>query len=142
MSLIYGITPDFINTDQRGKLVQIASGGYCQINYIESRSGAIRGYHYHKLNHEAFYLIKGRIEIAAWKVNREGIADKETFEVRKYAKGDFFGINPFTAHVFTYHEDTALISFYDKGVECIDGSKDIWKVDETDFLQMKKGACS
>lgn len=143
MSLIYGIEPDFTNIDTRGKLIQLVSKGYRQINYIESVAEAVRGYHYHRFNHEAFYIIKGKIEIATWRVNDKGIADRETFELSQYETGDFFGIKPFVVHIFTYLENSALISFYDKGVELMDGSKDIWKVSEEDYFLMKgvRGGC-
>ena len=71
MGLMYKLLPDFVSNDQRGKLVQIVREGYCQVNYIESVSGAIRGYHYHKYNCEIFYITKGKIEVAVWKVDEE-----------------------------------------------------------------------
>lgn len=145
MGLIYELTPDFMNVDLRGKLVQLVHadsnvGGYSQVNYIESVADAVRGYHYHKFNREAFYITKGSLEIAVWKVDGNGISEKETFALFQYKQGDFFGIEPFTVHVFTYLEDSALVALYDKGVELGDGSKDIWKVSEEDFLLMKGGS--
>ena len=137
MSLIYRVEPDFINIDKRGKLIQLVSKGYRQVNYIESVADTVRGYHYHKYNREAFFIIKGRFEIAVWRVDDKGIADKETFELYQYEAGDFFCIEPFTAHVFAYFEDSSLVSFYDKGVELTDRSKDIWKVSGEDYLLMK-----
>jgi dTDP-4-dehydrorhamnose 3,5-epimerase-like enzyme len=139
MGLMYNLLPDFVSNDQRGKLVQIVREGYCQVNYIESVSGAIRGYHYHKYNCEIFYITKGKIEVAVWKVDEEGIAYTETFETRNYKRNDFFKIDPYTAHVFTYHEDSALISMYNKGVELPDGRMDIFKVSEKEYLRMEKG---
>lgn len=142
MGLIYERNPGFVNIDSRGKLIQVVSDGYCQVNYIESAANAVRGYHYHKLNREAFYITKGSLEIAVWKVDDSGIADRETFEVCKYGMGDFFEIGPLTAHVFTYLEDSALISLYDNGVELADGGKDIWKISELEFFQTRREGCS
>lgn len=138
MGLIYEMNPDFTNGDSRGILVQLVGGGYCQVNCIESAAGAIRGYHYHKLNREAFYIIKGELEIAVWKVDDQGEPDKETPEISRYRAGDFFRIEPFTAHIFRYLEETILVSLYDKGVELPDGSKDIWQISEADFFPGKE----
>lgn len=104
-------------------------------------AGAVRGFHYHRINREAFYIVKGRLEIAVWKVDSMSACDKESFEVSRYGEGDFFGIDSFVAHVFTYLEDVVLVSLYDRGVELADGGRDIWKVSEADFLLMKE-VCS
>lgn len=141
MGLIYGIEPDFVAEDARGRLVQLVQGGYCQINCIESVAGAVRGFHYHRFNREAFYIVKGRLDVAVWKVDGRGACDRGSFETAKYGTGGFFGIDSFVAHVFTYLEDAVLISLYDRGVELADGGRDIWKVSEADFLLMKE-VCS
>lgn len=112
------IKPDFVHKDSRGSLTQLVSGGkWSQVNYIESKPESIRGNHYHQLNRELFYVVKGRfsliLEAENTKLTYDMIAD------------DLFIIEPLVRHSFEYLEETALITMYDKGVELENGKKDI-----------------
>lgn len=118
--LIEFIKPDFEFADERGALTQLVHQGWNQVNYITSVAGAFRGNHYHKENVEAFYVISGGFKLVA-----ESLNGKEHEEYNMKA-GDFFTVKPFTNHSFDYTADTQLISFYDKGVEKPDGTKDIY----------------
>lgn len=115
--LIDVLQTDFYFTDERGALTQLIHSGYCQINIITSKQGAIRGGHYHRLNREAFYIISGRLELVA---RNAGITEHKVF-----GPGDFFGIGPNISHEFSFLKDTLLVSMYDRGVELTDGTKDI-----------------
>lgn len=114
--LIEVLKPDFEHTDDRGKLIQLVRRGYSQFNIITSKGDVFRGGHYHKLNTEAFYILKGSCQVIARKDNKE-----ECFEFRE---GDFFRVFPYVFHDFYYHEDTVLVSMYSLGIELDDGSKD------------------
>ena len=120
--LIKFIKPDFEFSDDRGCLKQLVHDGWTQVNYITSVGNAFRGNHYHKENREAFYVISGKFKLTA--ENLDGSL-KEEYEMKQ---GDFFIIEPLIVHSFEYLEKTVLISFYDKGVENLDGSKDIWSL--------------
>lgn len=108
---------DFDFHDERGTLTQLVHKGYNQINVIISNAGVKRGGHYHNLNNEAFYIIKGKLKFEAKR--------KDLKEVFEFGPGDFFGIGPNIIHSFNFLEDTILVSLYDRGVELEDNKKDI-----------------
>lgn len=105
---------DFEFTDARGTIVQLIHEGYQQINVITSKKGVVRGGHYHKQNKEAFYIISGALEVT---VNGDS---------SRFVAGEFFGIEAYDMHSFTFLEDTVLVSMYSSGVELEDGTKDIF----------------
>lgn len=115
------LQPDFKHIDSRGGLIQLVNKGYQQINYIFSVRDAVRGKHYHKLNNEAFYIIKGVVQVYLKDI-RSGVQD--TIDVET---GDMFLIPPYVLHTFRYIEDTELVSMYDIGVELGIGEMDIYK---------------
>lgn len=115
--LIEDIKPDFVFEDSRGRLVQLARGGYKQINAVISEKGASRGGHCHANNTETFYIIEGSCRVD---VKKDGEALS-----REYKAGDMFCILPGVYHSFEYHEKSILTVMYDNGVENEDGSKDI-----------------
>lgn len=112
---------DFRHIDERGSLVQLVHEGYKQVNVIISKGGIVRGGHYHKLNFEAFYVVNGSFEVTFLK---NGVEEKSIFHT-----GDFFEIEPYTGHIFTYLQDTVLIGLYNVGVEKENGEKDIFPVE-------------
>ena len=122
--LIEFIKPDFEFEDSRGSLKQLVHKGWNQINYITSVADAFRGNHYHKLNKEAFFIIKGSLKLSV------STLDNVQHEEYNIKTGDCFIIYPNINHSFHFTEDTALISMYDKGVERPDGQKDILQVKE------------
>lgn len=112
------LQPDFKFGDERGTLVQLVRDGYKQVNVITSKKGCKRGGHYHKLNHEVFYVVSGAIELIARHDGKE--------ESYRFGGGDMFDIPPLVAHDFVFQDDTILIGLYDKGVELANGEKDIY----------------
>lgn len=116
--MIEFIKPDFSFADGRGALIQLCREGWKQINVTSSKAGVFRGGHYHKINKEAFYIIKGEIEIRLSKEGQE--------EVVNVKEGDFFVLKPYAMHSFDFKQDTLMVALYDKGVENADGSKDIY----------------
>jgi len=115
--LIQILNTDFHFEDERGTLTQLVHDGYKQVNVISSRKGVQRGGHYHRFNHEAFYVLKGQVELTARKNGKS--------ESCVFSQGDFFGVGPDVSHEFLFMEDTVLVSMYDQGVELPDGTKDI-----------------
>ena len=81
--MIEFIKPDFSFADERGALTQLCREGWKQINVTSSKAGVFRGGHYHKNKKEAFYIIKGEIEIQLTKDGRE-----ETVTVKSALKED------------------------------------------------------
>jgi quercetin dioxygenase-like cupin family protein len=112
------IKPDFIHSDNRGSLVQLCSKGkWNQVNFIKSEQGSKRGNHYHEINRELFYVIKGRFNLTLEIDN-----DKFTYDI---IAEDMFIIEPLVRHSFEYIEETMLITMYDKGVELDFGKMDL-----------------
>ena len=116
--LIEYIKPDFVFENEAGSLKQLVHDGWKQFNIITSVAGAIRGNHYHKYNHEGFYIIQGSLKLILFKDEL-----KEEYEIKT---GDMFLIHPYVFHTFEYHEDSVLVSMYSKGVELSETQKDIW----------------
>ena len=110
--------PDFQNFDNRGVLVQLVSQGYSQVNYIFSKEGCVRGGHYHHINTEAFYVIRGEVNLT---LAHGAKKEKHTFQT-----GDMFKIPPGVKHTFYYIKHTELISLYDGGIEFVNGEKDFY----------------
>lgn len=112
------LQPDFVFTDQRGSLTQLVREGYNQINVTEAIAGAKRGGHYHELNNETFYVVRGSFDLVT---RKDGEQHTQSFH-----QGDMFMIPPYVAHDFIFKEDTIFVSMYDKGVELADNKKDIY----------------
>lgn len=123
MKLIEILTPDFCFNDERGRLTQLCSGGYNQINAVFTKKGAVRGrMHYHKENTEVFFIIDGEVTVT---VSYAGLC-----ETHKFSTGDMFSVPPFVRHDFAYTKDTCLVGMYSGCVEKPDGTKDIYSDEE------------
>lgn len=117
--LIQFLKPDFEHVDERGKLVQLVHDGWKQVNVIESKAGQVRGNHYHKMNKEAFYVVKGEFDL--W-LEKNG--ESETYHL---TTGQMFQIESYVIHTFEFRKDSILIGFYDTGIEMAGIEKDIFK---------------
>ena len=118
MALIEILKPDFVFTDDRGTLAQLAHEGYTQVNAVYTKKGAVRGNrHYHKNTREAFYILRGKVTVTA-------SLGAET-EKRTFCTGEMFCIRENVRHTFAYEEDTYLVVLYTVPVESADGTKDI-----------------
>lgn len=115
--LIEKLKVDFKHEDKRGNLIQLVHRGYSQINVVTSKKEVFRGGHYHQLNTEAYYIIKGSCRVTAKR--------NEEIETEIFHEGDFFRIGPYITHDFEYLEDSALVTMYSLGVELENGRMDI-----------------
>ncbi len=106
--LITFLAPDFVHGDDRGKLRQLVSSGWNQVNFINSNAGSIRGGHHHKNNREMFFVISGKFNLTL-KLNGQNA----TFVMEPE---DLFIIEKNVSHSFEFLDETLLISLYDKGV--------------------------
>ena len=118
MGLLEIRKPDFSFEDDRGALFQLVHSGYEQINVLVTKAGVSRGGHYHKKSIECFFVVSGCVEVFAKKNNE---SQKSLFK-----KNDFFQINSNVVHSMFFPEDCVMVAMYDKCVEQIDGSKDIF----------------
>ncbi len=122
MELIEKLKPDFTFSDERGDLTQLVRRGYSQVNVITSHKGVFRGGHFHRLNTEAFYVVKGCCVVTARKDGKE--------QRERFSQGDFFRIPPCVIHDFDYPEDCLLVSMYSLGVELDGGAMDMYTPNE------------
>ncbi len=116
--LFIRLSIDFNHVDVRGKISQLVHGGYSQINVLETYKGVTRGGHYHKVSKEAFFVVKGSVEVSL----RRG----KDNEYHLLHSGDFFMIPPYTIHSMYFPDDSILVAMYDIPVERADGSMDIY----------------
>ena len=116
MHLYERIEVDFKNVDNRGELVQLIHDGFKQVNYLFSKKGVVRGGHYHKTRKEAFYLIKGKVEVTFVK--------NEKKEIVLFNEGDFFLISPYVLHSMYFLSDCQMMQLYDEPV-VLNGVEDI-----------------
>lgn len=108
--------PDFEYEDERGTVTQLVRRGFSQINVITSKGGTYRGGHFHKLNTEAYYIVKGKCKVTAYKENEK--------ESDLFSEGDFFFIGPYVTHDFEYIENSVLVTMYSLGIESDNGDMD------------------
>lgn len=111
--------PDFKYTDERGTLTQLVRRGFSQINVITSEGGTCRGGHFHKLNTEAYYIVKGMCKVTAY------TEKKKQSEI--FSEGDFFFIGPYITHDFEYIENSILVTMYSLGIESDNGDMDSYE---------------
>lgn len=118
MSLYENIDIDFELKDARGQLVQLIHGGYSQVNVLETKMGVNRGGHFHKICHEAFYIVDGKVEVT---LKKGELTEKVIFGDK-----DFFRINPFITHSMYFLTDCLMVQMYDVPIEMDNGQKDIY----------------
>lgn len=106
--IITFLKPEFVHGDARGKLRQLVSSGWNQVNFINSSPGSIRGGHHHKNNREMFFVISGKFRLTL-----SGHGQTASFVMEPE---DLFIIEKNISHSFEFLEETLLISLYDKGV--------------------------
>ena len=79
-----------------------------EINLIESKSGSVRGNHYHKKSFELFFIIEGEIEVIVQKISNDGLVGKqEKFTVKE---NDIFIIKPYIVHRFNILKDSKWLN--------------------------------
>ena len=92
--------------DERGTITGIIQSGVWQeMNYITTRSGVVRGNHYHKKTQELFFIISGQIRITIYDVNKN---DSANIFIAK--TGDAFIIQPYEVHRFETQTDSSWIN--------------------------------
>ena len=99
----------FSHKDDRGSILGISNKfNIEEINLIESKSGSVRGNHYHKKSFELFFIIEGEIEVIVQKISNGGLVGKqERFIVKE---NDIFIIKPYIVHSFNILKDSKWIN--------------------------------
>ncbi|MBP2294253.1 cupin domain-containing protein [Azospirillum rugosum] len=115
--MITFLEPEFTHGDERGSLRQLVSGGWSQVNVIQSAAGTVRGNHWHEQTREMFFCVSG-----GFKLTLEKNGEKQEHQI---GAGAFFHIDPGVRHTFAYDQDSVIVALYDRGVQLEDGTLDI-----------------
>jgi len=100
------LNPEFVREDGRGKLIQLITGEFKQINILEIGKGSYFGGHYHKHKTEWFYVLSGEV-----RVNSE-----------LYMKGGYFRVDSGNMHTLEAINDSIIVEI----LSCPYDSKDIF----------------
>lgn len=94
--------------DERGEIVNIASGDFKAVQMIFSKAGSVRSCHYHKRGGHWLYVVAGRM------IYREVAVTSDINPpwdlVREVKQGEKIWSGPLMIHKTEFPEDTVLIS--------------------------------
>ena len=93
-------------SDDRGQITDILSANVKHVGLITSKKGSIRGKHYHKLQTQYTYVLKGKIELTT-KDLRE---NEPKASITTVTEGHLITIPPMVVHVYKALEDYAIIA--------------------------------
>lgn len=108
--------------DERGELYEFTDieGRYRQVNVLKSKSGTVRGRHYHKKLIEKFFIIDGSVEVIVMSL----LTGKSN--IFTAGPSEEFSVEPLHEHTLTFLQDTTILSFYSSVFD--DKSPDIYLV--------------
>lgn len=92
---------EFVRQDERGSLVQLATGLWKQINVLFIKRDNTFGGHFHKEKTELFVVMKGEIQVQ--------ITKKKRGRVYHFKAGDSFIIEPLDKHTILAVEDSQMV---------------------------------
>ena len=92
---------EFEREDTRGKLIQLITGDFKQLNVIEIKKGKTFGGHYHLKKEEFFYVIFGDIRVQ--------INNGYNQSMHYFTAGDCFLVEPFDRHIIEALEEDVMI---------------------------------
>jgi dTDP-4-dehydrorhamnose 3,5-epimerase-like enzyme len=106
----------FNSTDPRGSIQGLINfGNWKEINLIKSKSGVIRGKHYHSHTREAFIILKGKIRIKVQHVSENKLVGQ--FETHLVSSEMVFVIEPNTYHEFEVLENSSWINLLSRRLD-------------------------
>jgi dTDP-4-dehydrorhamnose 3,5-epimerase-like enzyme len=102
--------PFYMNrSDNRGSFWGLVNQGYWQeVNFVTTKSGEVRGDHFHIKTHELIFLVRGKAEVELQ--NCHDTEDKQTFILNS---GEGIKINPYIVHTLRYLEDSEQVALLD-----------------------------
>jgi len=96
------LTPEYVKQDERGVIIQIATGNWKMVKQIAIRKNASRGNHYHKLTGELFIVWQGCVEVELVGVDKV----KKTYF---YRVGDIFQVDKLEGHTIKAINGDAVV---------------------------------
>lgn len=101
------------SSDERGCFRGLINQGkWAEINVVETRSGAVRGRHYHKHTREVVFILKGEVEVELQSIREEGLRKRLLLR-----QGEGILLSPEVFHVMRYTQDTVQISLLDQAFD-------------------------
>lgn len=91
--------------DARGSIRTIAEGEFRTVQIIESKKGAIRANHYHKIDSHVMYILSGKARYVEFGIGADGGAAFEQIMVA----GDSVTTPPLNPHGMEFLEDTVMV---------------------------------
>lgn len=102
---IQKIKPEFI--DERGEISNILDAPIEHVAIITSKSGAIRGNHYHPDQVQNDYLLSGKYEY----IVKDAKGENNQTETNIIEAGDLVITPPMVGHVMRFLEDSVFLTF-------------------------------
>ena len=101
---------EFERSDERGRLIQLVTNKFKQLNILEMTNREPWGNHYHKNRHEFFHVLDGKINV---RISKKGCAVETEFQ-----KGESFMVEPYDTHTITNLVDfSRLLLGYSKAFD-------------------------
>lgn len=94
--------------DDRGEIINVASGDFRAVQVITSKKGSVRSCHYHKKGGHWLYVLEGRMMYMEMPVTSDINPGWAT--AREVRKGDKVWSGPMMIHKTEFLEDTTLVS--------------------------------
>jgi len=91
--------------DERGVIQNLLNTPINHIAVIDSKAGAIRSNHYHKLNSHYIFVVSGEIEYHERFINGTNVI------IKKYGPGEMFFTGPQKVHKFVSLTDSKVFTF-------------------------------
>lgn len=102
------LKPEYVRQDERGRLVQITSGTWRQVNLLDIKKNNKFGGHYHKEKEEIFYVVRGHIFVEIYNTKHNETLHKH------FVAGQMFIVHPFDKHTIEAMEDTIIVEVLSK----------------------------
>ena len=92
---------EYIRESERGRLTQIITRNFKQLNLLEIKKDCVFGGHYHKKKEESFYVIRGKVRVQI------SVGDKD--KVYTFNPADCFLVECWDKHTITALEDSIIV---------------------------------
>lgn len=86
---------ELVRNDSRGRLIQLVTAKFKQLNILEMTNNEPWGNHYHKNRYEFFHVLYGAVSVAIRRINTPVAVTTD------FKEGDSFTIEPYKIHTIT-----------------------------------------
>jgi quercetin dioxygenase-like cupin family protein len=93
-------------SDDRGDIWDILHGDIKHVGFITFKQGAVRGKHYHKIQAQFTFVLKGKIELTTKDLRKENAENR----VDIIEPGHVVSIPPMVIHAYKALEDSEILA--------------------------------